>query len=118
MAQTERHRIVSRICTHPGCYERVTSGRCEAHSRPAWTKAQPTVRIRGWQLQRLREQLFAHEPLCRICRAAGVVTPATVRDHVVPLFEGGRDDESNVQALCQSCSDAKTQAESKRGQRR
>jgi 5-methylcytosine-specific restriction protein A len=47
-----------------------------------------------------------------------MLTIATIRDHVIPLAEGGRDDESNVQPLCQACSDAKSQRESKRGQRR
>ena len=46
------------------------------------------------------------------------MTVATIRDHVVPLAEGGEDDEENVQPLCQDCSDAKTREESKRGQRR
>jgi 5-methylcytosine-specific restriction protein A len=46
---------------------------------------------------------------------AGRVRVASIRDHIVPLAEGGRDDESNVQPLCEECSDAKTIEESKRG---
>lgn len=42
---------------------------------------------------------------------------ATVADHVIPLAEGGRDDESNLQGLCGECHEVKTQAESQRGQR-
>jgi 5-methylcytosine-specific restriction endonuclease McrA len=33
----------------------------------------------------------------------------------VPLAEGGPDAPTNVQALCQDCSDAKTEIESRRG---
>jgi 5-methylcytosine-specific restriction endonuclease McrA len=43
---------------------------------------------------------------------------ATIRDHIVPLAEGGQDIESNVQPLCQTCSDIKTQAEAARGRHR
>ena len=41
----------------------------------------------------------------------GRTTPATIRDHVVPLAEGGHDVDANVQALCVACHDVKTQAE-------
>ena len=61
----------------------------------------------------LRDVLFAKEPLCRTCGAA-----ATIRDHIIPIAEGGTDDSSNIQALCKDCSDAKTHQESKRGIRR
>ena len=32
-------------------------------------------------------------------------------DHVVPLFDGGKNTESNLQALCANCHSAKTQRE-------
>jgi 5-methylcytosine-specific restriction protein A len=75
-------------------------------------------RIRGTHLQRLRRQLFERQPLCVVCEADGRVTIATIRDHVVPLGEGGTDTDSNTQALCQSCSDRKTREEAKRGMQR
>jgi 5-methylcytosine-specific restriction protein A len=36
-----------------------------------------------------------------------------VRDHIVPLWAGGLDVETNTQALCDACHDAKTAAESR-----
>lgn len=66
----------------------------------------------------MRAQLFRREPFCRECTRHGRTTVATVRDHVIPLFEGGRDDESNEQPLCQDCSDAKSAAEARRGRDR
>ena len=72
----------------------------------------------GRRLQALRAALFEREPYCRVCAAAGRTTLATIRDHVVNLAEGGLDDDSNVQPLCRAHSDAKTHAESRRGQRR
>jgi len=74
------------------------------------------ARVRGRPLQRARARLFEHEPLCVRCQAAGRVVPATIRDHVVPLAEGGADLETNVQGLCAACHDAKTQLEARRGQ--
>ena len=97
----------------------VPKGYCPTHAKADWRgNGQPPARIRGRKLQRLRSQLFNRDPLCVMCKAQGKVTIATIRDHVVNLQTGGRDDESNVQALCQACSDTKTQAESLRGRMR
>jgi 5-methylcytosine-specific restriction protein A len=95
------------------------SGRCPAHPREAWTKRpEATKRITGRRLQRMREALFSRDPLCAECRRLGLVRLATQRDHVVPLEEGGADDESNEQGLCVEHHDAKSLAERLRGQRR
>ncbi len=110
-----------RPCTHPGCGRLVHdgSGRCALHPKAAWAKSPAAAkRITGRALQRLRAELFAREPLCRACVALGVVRLATERDHIVPLEEGGRDDEANVQPLCIDCHDTKSKAERARGVRR
>jgi 5-methylcytosine-specific restriction protein A len=66
----------------------------------------------------MRAKLFARQPLCVICRAEGRAKTVTQRDHVIPLAEGGLDDETNEQALCDDCHEAKSLAEAKRGRRR
>lgn len=104
-----------RVCAQAGCPTLVPRGRCAEHDKGSWHSEQP--RIRGRRLQTLRAALFASEPLCRTCLIDGRTTPATIRDHVIPLAEGGTDTEDNVQPLCQDCSDIKTQAESMRGAR-
>jgi len=104
------------FCGEPGCGVLVPSGRCEAHRRPAWRSTVP--RIEGRQLQRLRQQLFATEPFCRPCRAQGRRVLAVIRDHIVPLAEGGTESRANTQPLCQRCSDAKSQQEAARGRAR
>ena len=76
------------------------------------------MRLRGAELQQRRRLLFQQEPLCRACRQQERVSPATVRDHIIPLGEGGTEDESNAQPLCQDCHDAKTKEEARRGRRR
>lgn len=48
------------------------------------------------------------EPLCRRCRERGIVTAATVPDHIKPLAQGGTDDDSNIRCLCQCCHDEVT----------
>lgn len=91
---------------------RLVSGRCSC--RPAWSQSRPVHRISGRKLQRLRDQLFNREPICQHCGKQ----PSTIRDHIIPLAEGGADNEQNVQALCNTCSDAKTAKESQRGRQR
>ena len=115
-----------RHCAVPGCPVLVQAGRCQAHggtgrssvgisgwqARPS---AAPVTRIRGPELQRLRADLFAREPWCRLCARRGQRTLATIRDHVVNLDAGGSEDEANVQPLCVPCHNAKTHGESMRG---
>jgi 5-methylcytosine-specific restriction endonuclease McrA len=43
----------------------------------------------GGQHQKLREQLLHEEPLCRMCKAQGRITPASIDDHIVPFSNGG-----------------------------
>jgi 5-methylcytosine-specific restriction protein A len=75
-------------------------------------------RITGRRLQAMRARLFADSPLCAECERQGVVRIATQRDHIKPLAEGGLDDDTNVQALCEPCHDIKSEAESQRGRKR
>lgn len=57
------------------------------------------------------------EPLCAECKKLGRVTLATQRDHVIPLAEGGPDDDTNEQGLCEPCHEAKSLAEALRARR-
>ena len=104
-----------RPCSHPRCPALVASGACPVHQRPAWHHAQEVPRVRGRALQRRRARLFAEHPLCVSCLALGRTRVATIRDHIVPLAEGGADADSNTQALCVACHDLKSQQESRRG---
>ncbi len=83
-------------------------------SRKAWVKrpdAPDAHRLRGRAgMERRARWLHAH-PLCVDCLPSGRVTAGTVVDHKVPLSEGGRDDHSNLQTLCTSHHDAKSERE-------
>jgi 5-methylcytosine-specific restriction protein A len=107
-----------KYCAKQGCSAKVPHGRCAQHARKPWQGQTQQQRITGRQLQALRARLFDRQPLCVVCQARGRVTLATIRDHIVPLAEGGADTDDNTQALCAACSDAKTQKESARGRQR
>jgi len=106
-----------RLCGHPKCR---TPLHCTQHQAAPWrTLERPSVhRIRGRELQRRRARLFARQPWCVLCLKDGKYTRPTIRDHIVPLAEGGTEDASNEQAICQTCSDQKTHREAQRGLQR
>jgi 5-methylcytosine-specific restriction enzyme A len=81
---------------------------CETCGTPGCTPRRHVHRTRGRKLQQLRYELFRRQPTCAEC---GAIEYELYRDHIVPLGEGGLDVESNTQALCAKCHDAKTQAE-------
>lgn len=70
-----------------------------------------TPRMRGRALQERRERWMRLRPLCVRCEERGIVRLWTQLDHVVPLFKGGADDDSNLQGLCDPCHAAKTAAD-------
>jgi len=75
------------------------------------TDLRPSAHRRGYDRtwQRLRDLVLSDEPLCRTCAARGLLTPATMVDHITPLNDGGaRLDRSNLQPLCDSCHAQKT----------
>lgn len=52
--------------------------------------------------------------LCQECVRQGRPGPGWLVDHIVPLWEGGSDEDENKQTLCRPCHDAKSAAEAKR----
>lgn len=82
------------------------------NTRVARTHTQ-TERIRGGNLQRIREDYFMRKPLCVACEEAGRTTLATELDHIVPLWKGGADAPHNRQGLCSPCHAAKTAEEAR-----
>ena len=47
------------------------------------------------------------------CACCGRITDELEADHIVPLYLGGADDESNLQALCIECHATKSARESR-----
>lgn len=61
-----------------------------------------------WRWTKLSRAFREAHPLCEECRRRGVITPAEVVDHIVPV-EVCADfwDQSNWQSLCQKCNNEK-----------
>ena len=73
-----------------------------------------TARTRGGSWMRIRAKWLREHPMCCKCQEEGALgIVATELDHVIPLSQGGRDDESNYQSLCYSHHKAKTAEEAK-----
>lgn len=70
-------------------------------------------RVRGWKGVNDRNRIRARDcGLCQECRRQGRVSAGTVVDHIVPLWKGGSDEDSNKELLCQTpCHDAKSARE-------
>jgi len=100
-----------RPCPHPGCPKLIGRKQryCVEHARAA--EARKPERIRGRALQERNERLFRASPLCVKCQARGIVRQVEHWDHIVPLEQGGADDEANLQGLCKLCHDEKTAEE-------
>ena len=71
---------------------------------------------RPWR--RVRERILKRDSyLCQPCKRQDRLTLATQVDHVIPQFEGGSDEEDNLQGICDPCHEVKTQAEARRARR-
>ena len=109
-------------CTQPGCNALVHDGssRCMAHKvrRDSFAdKRRGSRHERGygsaWDRQRQRI-LRRDAGICQACLPLGFVHVGTEVDHIVPRFEGGTDDDANLQTICTAQHRAKTQAEAAR----
>lgn len=49
------------------------------------------------------------------CAKCGILTTELEADHVIPLCKGGKDDESNLKALCIPCHAEKSKRERMEG---
>ena len=71
-------------------------------------------RIRGNSLKPIRERIFRRDRglcQCARCKATGDAQLASIVDHVVPLWAGGKEDDSNRSSISRECHDAKSRHE-------
>jgi 5-methylcytosine-specific restriction enzyme A len=85
-------------------------------TRKSWDHSGKTAAQRGYgrEHRRLRAQLLAQEPLCRLCKQKSPpkVTVATIADHIVSIAKGGAVHSiENLQPVCGPCHERKTLTE-------
>ena len=62
---------------------------------------------RKWRT--LRALKFQKDPLCEECMRKGMLVPAQMVDHIIPINKGGAPlDLNNLQSLCNHCHAVKT----------
>jgi len=102
-------------CAYHGCPGLTRSKYCPLHKAHEQQEEKQYARERGgaaqrgydsvWQLLRLT---YLHQhPICEQCQQNGLIVPAVLVHHIVPIKDGGaRLDPSNLRSLCQSCHEA------------
>lgn len=74
-----------------------------------WQSGSSTPRLRGRRWVERRKAWLLSQPLCQDCLEEGRINAQDLEvDHVVPLFKGGKDDESNYRTRCKTHHQLKT----------
>jgi 5-methylcytosine-specific restriction protein A len=111
-----------RPCTAPGCSALVYGGgsRCAAHPHETSfaSKRRGSRHERGYgtDWDKLRLQVLQRDAyVCQPHLREGLVHTGRIVDHIKNKAEGGTDDPSNLETVCDDYSREKTQAEAVRG---
>jgi 5-methylcytosine-specific restriction endonuclease McrA len=93
----------------------------------AWESGSKRRQARSQNNTALHHRVVRANPVCQ-CSGCVACVPAdglgpcgqasTECDHIVPFAEGGKDERSNLQAMCHHCHARKTSAEALRGKAR
>jgi 5-methylcytosine-specific restriction protein A len=102
-----------RPCSYSGC--RNLSRECYCPDHKAIHEQEKKDSIKGgysgkpyghaWDV--LSRRIRHDEPVCRMCK----IRAATCTDHIVPKSQCGKDNEENLQPLCNGCHKTKTDSE-------
>ena len=83
-------------------------------SMPPAQRSDTVERKRGSAGVRDRDRIRARDcGLCQECKRQGKTTLGGPVDHIVPLWKGGSDDDTNKEVLCVPCHDTKTAREAR-----
>lgn len=81
----------------------------ETRHKMPWSRESRHSRGYGTAWNKLRLHILERDKhLCQPCLAKNRVSPARQVDHITPKANGGTDDETNLQAICDPCHKAKT----------
>lgn len=96
-------------CSYPGC-PNLTYGRyCDVHKQEenkryeTYDRDGITKKYYGHAWEKVRKRYVKTHPICEMCFKEGIISPVEHVHHIVPLKEGGTNDESNLMSLCKSC---------------
>ncbi|MCM1166430.1 MAG: HNH endonuclease [Lachnospiraceae bacterium] len=98
-----------RPCAYPGCPRLADKTYCTEHGRlvnaqyERYGRSPETAARYGKAWRIIRRRYIAAHPLCEECLRRGLAIPAEHVHHIVPLADGGINDESNLMSLCKSC---------------
>lgn len=100
-----------RPCRYPGCRELCEDGEqyCPTHKKlmekhyDNFTRGYNGHKRYGSQWRKIRTRYVHKQPLCEECLKHGRFVPVEEVHHIVPISEGGTNDESNLMSLCRSC---------------
>jgi 5-methylcytosine-specific restriction protein A len=102
---------------HQGAHKAAAHRLAKSHEE----QARGTSTERGYDAtwRRARKQQLARFPLCAFCLKDGLLTPATVVDHIVAIRDDPdrRLDDRNFRSLCKSHHDERTAREQSFGRR-
>ena len=96
-------------CAHHGCALLTHERFCPDHAKQEaqrynrYERDPGTSKRYGRSWAKIRAAFLRANPLCDLCRADGIVRPAEMVHHKRKLTDGGSNDWSNLQPLCQSC---------------
>ena len=112
-------------CRHTACGKLVIDGvgYCEVHKRDrninrysGDNRGSRHERGYGTAWQKIRVFVLKRDSgLCQPCLKIGRVTQAKQVDHIIQKYDGGTDDESNLQSICVDCHKIKTAREAAHG---
>ncbi len=103
-------------CSKPACGKLVPKGKCDCGKAkanlvpPTLKRESATKRGYNHNWQKARLAFLQKHPLCCMCEQEGMVTPATVVDHIKP-HKGDQElfwDRSNWQPVCRTHHNKKT----------
>lgn len=57
----------------------------------------------GREWRGVREHYVSAHPLCECCLKQGRMAPVDEVHHIIPVSQGGTNEESNLMSLCKSC---------------
>lgn len=75
------------------------------------------MNLYGHTWRQIRYKRLVQYPLCKLCGDLGIVTAATVVDHIIP-HRGSKAlffDSTNLQSLCEHCHNSIKQQQEKSG---